>query len=114
MLKNKGKNKKRKGNKLFNIIITVFGIYVLGTLVNQQITLRELRKQEVKLQEQMKTLEEEAARLEEEKNMSDDPKHIEKIAREQLKMVKPNEIIYIDMYKSKYMQKSGKDNFGVY
>lgn len=102
MVKNKRKNKRGSGNQPFYIIFIIFGIYVLGTLINQQITVRELRQQEIKLQEQLEALQEEEARLEEEKNMSNDPQQIEKIAREQLKMVKPNEIIYIDMNKSKY------------
>ncbi|WP_053955558.1 FtsB family cell division protein [Inediibacterium massiliense] len=93
------KPKKKKINKI-PIFFLVIGLYIGWIFVRQQIELKELKEQENILYKQMAELKKEKAQLEEEKNMGNDPKYIEKIARERLKMVKMNEIIYIDTHKS--------------
>lgn len=103
MNKDKKKGPKKK-NRLFYMIVLMMGLYVSWIFINQQMELRELRRQEEALNKKMLELKKEEARLTEEKNLGDDPKFIEKVARERLKMVKPNEIIYIDVNKPKYNQ----------
>ncbi|MCT4620711.1 MAG: septum formation initiator family protein [Marinisporobacter sp.] len=98
------KNKIKSKNRFFHIVILMVFLYVSWVFVKQQIELKELRKQEEALNNKILELKKEAAQLEEEKTLGDDPKFIEKVARERLKMAKPNEIIYIDMNKSKYTQ----------
>ncbi|WP_165000259.1 FtsB family cell division protein [Anaerophilus nitritogenes] len=96
----KKKQKKKKINRI-PIFFLVIGIYISWIFVRQQIELKELKTQEEVLYKQMAELKKEKAQLQEEKNMGNDPKYIEKIARERLKMVKMNEIIYIDTHKTK-------------
>lgn len=98
------KKRIRKGNKPFYLILLVVSLYVLWIFVSQQIKLYELTKQEEEYKKKVKALKAEVARLEEEIKQGNTPEFIEKVAREQLKMVKPNEIIYIDMQKAKYGQ----------
>ncbi|QXM07233.1 FtsB family cell division protein [Crassaminicella indica] len=92
--------KKKKG--FFHIALLIFGLYISWIFIKQQIELKELKQQEEELNKKIIELKKETARLEEEKQLGDDPKFIEKVARERLKMVKPNEIIYIDINKAKY------------
>ncbi|QEK11086.1 septum formation initiator family protein [Crassaminicella thermophila] len=100
----KKKKASKKKNKIFYIIVLLIGLYVSWILINQQIELRELKRQEEALNIKISELKKEEAHLEEEKKLGNDPKFIEKVARERLKMVKPNEIIYIDINKPKYNQ----------
>ncbi|MCT4604624.1 MAG: septum formation initiator family protein [Marinisporobacter sp.] len=103
MDKNK-KSKIKSKNRIFRIVILIVFLYVSWIFIKQQMELKELKKQEEALNNKILELKKEAAQLEEEKSLGDDPKFIEKVARERLKMVKPNEIIYIDANKSKYTQ----------
>ncbi len=91
-----------KGNRLFYIIIFSVILYVAWVFGNQQIKLNALQQQEQEKQEQVAILKQEVLRLEEEIQQSNTPEFIEKVAREQLKMVKPHEIIYIDSEKAKH------------
>ncbi len=65
------------------------------TLVRQEIKLRELRYEESNLLSEVEKLNEDIVELEVELEESGDIAYVEKIAREKLKMVKSNEIIYI-------------------
>ncbi|QZY54730.1 FtsB family cell division protein [Crassaminicella profunda] len=96
------KNKTKKKNRFFYMVLLMIGLYVSWIVIKQQIELKELRNQEQTLNKKILELKKEEARLEEEKNLGNDPQFIEKVARERLKMVKPNEIIYIDINKAKY------------
>lgn len=90
-----------KRNRPFYMVVFLIGIYVLWIFMDQQMKLAQFTTQEEGLKERIKELKIEEVRLEEEKGLGDDPKYIEKIAREKLKMVKPNEMIYIDQGKEK-------------
>ncbi|TCO71360.1 cell division protein FtsB [Marinisporobacter balticus] len=96
----KNKNMKKK-KKFFYICLLVLGLYVGWIFMNQQIELKKLYKQEEVLNQKIVAFKKEIARLEKEKSLGNDPKFIEKVAREKLKMVKSNEIIYVDMNKAK-------------
>ena len=91
-----------KGNRLFYIVIFSVILYVAWIFGNQQIKLQTFQQQEQEKQKQVAALKQEVLRIEEEIKQSNTPEFIEKVAREQLKMVKPNEIIYIDMEKAKH------------
>lgn len=109
-MKEKMKKKKRKNNWIFRIFLLLVICYVAGIFINQRIKLHALNQEQTDLQQQVIQLRKEIARLENAKKKADDPEYIEKVAREELKMVKPNEIIYIDTNRTKYMlQKEEKD-----
>ncbi len=98
------KKRIRKGNKPFYMLLLVIGLYVGWIFVDQQLRLHKLAEQEGTYKKRVEQLKQEVARREEEIKSANTPEFIEKVAREQLKMVKPNEIIYIDMHKAKYSQ----------
>lgn len=77
------------------VLSIVFAIYVSTALISQELQYRKLLQEEADYYMEIETLNEEIERLESRLESSQDPRAIEKIAREKLKMVKPNEIIYI-------------------
>lgn len=99
-------SKKRKrrfrGNRPFYMIVIVILIYASWIFIDQRIQLAELNSQKEDLLKTMEQLREKEQLLVQEKEMISDPNHIERIARERLKMVKPNEIIYIDQERARF------------
>ncbi len=77
------------------LLSIVFAIYVSTALISQELQYRKLLVEESDYLTEIESLGEEIERLETRLESSQDPHAIEKIAREKLKMVKPNEIIYI-------------------
>jgi len=77
------------------VLSIVFAIYVSTALISQELHYRKLLQEQADYYTKIETLNEEIERLESKLESSQDPRAIEKIAREKLKMVKPNEIIYI-------------------
>ena len=102
--KSKPKRKKSKIN-IVNILFIAFLFYVLFTVIQQEQVMRGLDKEmEGKVLEKSK-LDQEVASLREDAAKIDDPEAflelVEKIARDEYKMVKPYETIYIDKNKNK-------------
>lgn len=97
--------RKIKKNKIYYIIGLVITLYVSWIFINQEIKLSQLHRQEEILNKRASQLRKEEIFLGEEKKRANAPEYIEKVAREQLKMVKPNEIIYIDLKREKDPQK---------
>lgn len=94
------KNKRKKGsffrrNKIAILVIGVLLGYLSVTIINQEIKLRALQEEGRQLQEVVGKLEKELGNMEKKVEESENLEYIEKTAREKLKMVKPNEIIYI-------------------
>ena len=94
------KNKRKKGsffrrNKIAILILGVLLVYLSVTIINQEIKLRALQEEGKELQEIVVKLEKKLNDMEKKVGESESPEFIEKTAREKLKMVKPNEIIYI-------------------
>ncbi len=77
------------------LLSIVFAVYVSTALINQELQYRKLLAEEAAYLTEIENLNEEIERLESRLENNQDPQAIEKIAREKLKMVKPNEIIYI-------------------
>lgn len=77
------------------VLSIIFAIYISTALISQEFQYRKLLQEESDYQAKIESLNEEIERLESKLESSQDPHAIEKIAREKLKMVKPNEIIYI-------------------
>lgn len=82
-------------HKFLILFIIAFSIYFVITIINQEILLRELKVEEVRLNQEIEKLSEEKDKLERDLKESQSLDNIEKIARSKLKMVMPNEIIYV-------------------
>lgn len=96
-----GRNSKRrkgsflKRNRIAIVFLGCLLIYSSITIVNQEIKLRDLRDEEKQLQKKVGELQNKVSEMEKKVEESTSLEFIEKIAREKLKMVKQNEIIYI-------------------
>ncbi len=91
----KGTARFLKRNRVVVLFAVAFLIYVGVTFVRQELKLRQLHAEEEACQQKILLLKEDVKELEEELENASSPETIERIAREKLKMVKPNEIIYI-------------------
>lgn len=93
------KKKKRRIN-LLHIILVCILLYAGGTFAYCKIQINKLKEEKNIMQQKLEALEDERKALEYEYEHSNDIKYVERVAREELKMVKRNEIIYIDTFKS--------------
>lgn len=91
----KRKAKFIKRNWLIISIILIIGSYYTFNMIKTDQKLVEYQAIQEDLKAEIKTLERAINRLTDEYAYSQTPEAIEKIAREKLKMVKPNEIIYL-------------------
>ncbi|GFN35207.1 septum formation initiator family protein [Tepidimicrobium xylanilyticum] len=95
------KRKKKPKLKLLHIIAILFIFWLSKTLISQSLMLKELKNKKVMEEEAISQLEGEIEELKEEIENKDSLSFIEKTAREDLKMIKPGEIMYIDKNKEK-------------
>lgn len=95
------KPKRRNYSKL--IIKTIFIVsvfYVLFTFYDQHKEMKYLKNREETIVENIDIIEKDIQSLKIQIENSNTEEHIEKIAREHLKMVKEDELIFIDLGKS--------------
>lgn len=81
-----------------NIKYIVFGILIIllvGFFIERGLKYWDLHQEMIRVEQQQQQLEAEQRELEAEKAKYNDPKSVEKEAREQLGLVKPNEVPYI-------------------
>lgn len=97
----KKKSKTPKHINLSHIIIAMIFLYFAVIFVKQEVVIRDLKKQKQVEMKHLKDLKTEIADLKQKINKSDTVEYIEKIAREELDMIKPHEIIYKDKNKQK-------------
>ncbi len=83
--------------KVRHVLFLLFLIYVMCTLVVQQLKISNLAKQEAQLQIQMEEALNTRDELKKEISLLHTDKYIEKIARDELGLVKPGEYIYKDV-----------------
>ena|SRR5699024_518816 len=95
------KKKKKNNLRLRHLILILFSIYVVITFVSQQKTIRALKTEKTIKEEEIVKLKKEVKELDKEIKDSDSLEFVEKVAREELNMVKPKEIIYVDQNKNK-------------
>lgn len=96
------KKKIRKGRfRLIHLIIIILVVYVTIVFNHQRKLLNNLDSKREINEATIEELEEDIDALNDEIEMSGTLEFIEKIAREELGMVKPREIIYIDVNKEK-------------
>lgn len=105
------KRKTRKRIKIIHLLILALAIYLGMTFLNQQKLIKALESEKLKKQQEIEKLNSEIADIEEKLEYTDSLEYIEKMAREELKMVKPDEIIIIDTNKSKDKSNKGIDNW---
>lgn len=82
--------------KIRKIALGCFCVYVAFSLVQQEFAIKELKKDRVEKQRELEDLEAESKEIEEKIENKENIQYIEKIARDELNMVRPNEIIYED------------------
>ena len=92
--------KKRK-LRLKNVLMIAFIVYAAITIVNQQLTIYDLRKAEQNEISKIEAVRNDNDRLMEMINNATSVEYIEKMAREQLGLVKPGEKVYIDQSSDK-------------
>jgi cell division protein FtsB len=96
------KRKKRKrGFRLRHFIILLIVFYLSKTLISQSIYMKELKETKLKEEQEIVELEKEIEQLQEQIDKRGSLEFIEKVAREELNLVKPREMIYIDINKQK-------------
>ena len=92
--------KRRKNVNKFRIIVSAITIFacitLLFTIFKQQIQIRNINNVKIEQQNKKAELEKEIVKLSDDTKNLDNPKLIEKYAREKLGMVKPNEILIKD------------------
>lgn len=84
-----------KRNSLLIIILIIFVVYFVYTMYITDLKLEEYQATQTELNTEISGLESEIKKQKDELAYSQTTEAIEKIAREKLKMVKPNEIIYM-------------------
>ncbi len=104
MAKKKRKKKEFKIN-LISIIFYALALYMIFTIVNQRLDLNNIENQKQAKIEEKKDIELELLNLQDDLAKINDPEQflqmVEKIARDEYKMVKPYETVYIDNNKAK-------------
>lgn len=93
--------KKRKGIRLIHVFLIFLLIYVTIVLNHQRNLMKTMTAKEAKYQLEVEELKKDIDDLNKEIESSDSLEFVEKVARDELGMVKPREIIYIDKNKPK-------------
>lgn len=95
------RNRTRKSGeiKIHRIILIVLILYFIYTYISQNNLSRRLNVKKNKYEEEIQVLENDIDLLNREISNSDSLDFIEKVAREELGMVKPREIIVVDKNK---------------
>lgn len=90
------KNSKKKKFKIKGIFIMCFIIYAVYALANQQLMIYKLSKVQEQKAQEINSVIEDNEKLKQMIKTSNSDEYIERMAREQLGLVKPGEKIYID------------------
>ena len=93
--------KEKKRFKIRHLLLLLFFIYVISTLITQQFRIAALARQEALLKNQMKNALDEREQLKKEISLLHTDNYIEKVARDELGLVKEGEYIYKGVKESK-------------
>lgn len=106
------KKKKKRRLKLGRLLLIGLVIYLSAIFIHQNTLMNDLEKKKYKTEMEIKELERDIRDLTIEIENSDSLEFVEKVARNDLGMVKPREIIYIDKNKIKnpFINVFKKDN----
>ena len=84
--------KKKRSNKLFTYILGIVVLSCLVIVAQQEYKIYQLKQEKAATEERINALNEKKANLEAERKKLDDPKYLEKLAREDYNMVGKNEV----------------------
>jgi len=90
-----------------NIFIIVFSVYAVITLISQQSEINKLKEAERQVKQRIESINKENDKLVEMINNASSAEYIEKMAREQLGLVKAGERVYIDQSSADNNMKNG-------
>ena len=93
------KKKKTRGIRLIHLVLIVLCIYVVVVFNHQRHLMKDLNSKRKINETQIDQLEKDIEALNKEIENSGTLEFVEKVARDELGMVKPREIIYIDKNK---------------
>lgn len=84
-----------------HLVLLLLLIYISVVMLNQRKLMKNLQSKKTELQREINMLQKDIDELNHEIENSDSLQFVEKVAREELGMVKPREIIYVDKKKIK-------------
>ena len=84
--------RKKRGNKVFTYIFGIVVLICLGIVIEQEYKIYQLKQEKAATEARIDALNEKQAKLEAERKKLDDPKYLEKLAREDYNMVGKNEV----------------------
>lgn len=103
-----GKIKKKRKVIWSNFFVFVFILYAIFTIANQQITIYKLNKTRQEVNHNIEIAQKENEKLKDMLQYTSTKEYIEKMAREQLGLVKSDEVVYVDQSLSDgYLQEGG-------
>lgn len=91
-----GKNKKKRKIIWTNFFVFIFVLYAVFTIVNQQVTIYKLNKTKQEVTHNIEVAQKENEKLKDMLQYTSTKEYIERMAREQLRLVKSDEIVYVD------------------
>lgn len=100
----------KRGKKIIwtRLFVFIFFIYALFVIANQQYSIYKLNKVKAEIQKSVEASKMENERLKDLLKNAADEKHLERMAREQLGLIKPGETVYVDQSSSDvYLQEGG-------
>lgn len=102
-LKGRGTTGKDGRRRAARIILAICFLYVLVLLVDQQLQIASVGSQRAEIARQIAVLKEANAALERELELLRTNAYVERVAREQLGLIKPGEIPYVIMTEEQYI-----------
>lgn len=85
---------------VYAAVVTAVALYFVSTVVSQQISLSKQNKQIEELENKISEAQKESEDLKNQVDNLNNPEYIEKVARERLGLIRPNERIFVDSNKS--------------
>jgi len=91
----RGKMAIRRNRRRRRLLIGIIVVCIIGVITFSILNVISLKNEQRNMREQQEALEKEKAQLEKELSEINDPENIEKKAREQLKLIKKGEYLYV-------------------
>lgn len=96
----KQKGRIAPGRLLAVVLVGLFVLYFIYIMIWQQVMLSKKNKEIDALEEKISAATQQTEQLKEQLSSMEDPEYIERIAREKLGLVRPNERVFVDANKS--------------
>jgi len=92
---------KKSMHALFKLFLMVLIGFCGAAFIKQEISIYQIKQEQIATQKRVDELKKQKAALEAERKLLDDPKYIEKLARDDYNMVGPNEVPLFVVEKNK-------------